>query len=534
MACAHAKFTGEVGVCLATSGPGAIHLLNGLYDAKLDHQPVVAIVGQQARDVARRRATSRRSTSSRCSRTSRASTCRWRSAPAQVTHLIDRAVRIALGDALGHLRDRPRPTCRRRRSRTPPRAHGAVFSGRADARAAGAARSDADLRRAAEVLNAGEQGRDARRRRAPARPPTRSIEVAERLGAGVAKALNGRDVLPDDLPFVTGSIGLLGTKPSDEMMQQLRHAADGRLRLPLLRVAARAGPGARRADRHRRADARHPLPDGGQPRRRRRATRCARCCRCSSARPTAAGRERDRGRRSSAGGGCSPSAAEVAAEPLNPQRVFHELSPRLPDDVHRHRRLGLGHQLVRAPPALPPRDARRALGHAGHDGPGAALRAGREVRPPRPPGDRDRRRRGDADERHQRADRRRASTATAGATRASSCSCSTTATSTRSPGSSGCWRATRSSPPRRCIPDFPYAALRRAARLRGHPRRRARTQVAPAWDGRWPPTGRCVLEAVVDPEVPPLPPHIRFEQAKELAQALAKGDPARGRSSASR
>src|SRR3954452_4266849 len=48
-ACAHAKFTGEVGVCMATSGPGAIHLLNGLYDAKLDHQPVVAIVGQQAR-----------------------------------------------------------------------------------------------------------------------------------------------------------------------------------------------------------------------------------------------------------------------------------------------------------------------------------------------------------------------------------------------------------------------------------------------------------------------------------------------------
>ena len=49
MACGHAKFTGEVGVCMATSGPGAIHLLNGLYDAKLDHQPVVAIVGQQAR-----------------------------------------------------------------------------------------------------------------------------------------------------------------------------------------------------------------------------------------------------------------------------------------------------------------------------------------------------------------------------------------------------------------------------------------------------------------------------------------------------
>src|SRR5712675_2948224 len=49
MACAHGKFTGEVGVCLATSGPGAIHLLNGLYDAKMDHAPVLAIVGQQAR-----------------------------------------------------------------------------------------------------------------------------------------------------------------------------------------------------------------------------------------------------------------------------------------------------------------------------------------------------------------------------------------------------------------------------------------------------------------------------------------------------
>src|SRR5579862_1162170 len=95
MACAHAKFTGEVGVCLATSGPGAIHLLNGLYDAKLDHAPVVAIVGQQARaalggdyqqevdlttlfkDVAHEYVQSAM-------------------VPAQIRHLIDRAIRIAL------------------------------------------------------------------------------------------------------------------------------------------------------------------------------------------------------------------------------------------------------------------------------------------------------------------------------------------------------------------------------------------------------------------------------------------------------
>src|SRR6266542_6145627 len=97
MACAHAKFTGEVGVCLATSGPGAIHLLNGLYDAKMDHQPVVAIVGQQARaslggsyqqevdlpalfkDVAHEYV-------------------QMATVPAQMRHLVDRAVRIALAE----------------------------------------------------------------------------------------------------------------------------------------------------------------------------------------------------------------------------------------------------------------------------------------------------------------------------------------------------------------------------------------------------------------------------------------------------
>ena len=95
MACAHAKFTGEVGVCMATSGPGAIHLLNGLYDAKLDHQPVVAIVGQTG---ARRRSAatiSRRSTCTPCSRTSPTSTWRWHGRPRQMRHLVDRAVRIA-------------------------------------------------------------------------------------------------------------------------------------------------------------------------------------------------------------------------------------------------------------------------------------------------------------------------------------------------------------------------------------------------------------------------------------------------------
>ena len=84
MACGHAKFTGEVGVCMATSGPGAIHLLNGLYDAKLDHQPVVAIVGQQARAALGGELPAGGRPASRCSRTSRTSTCTRRWSPAQI------------------------------------------------------------------------------------------------------------------------------------------------------------------------------------------------------------------------------------------------------------------------------------------------------------------------------------------------------------------------------------------------------------------------------------------------------------------
>src|SRR5919198_1554349 len=152
MACGHAKFTGEVGVCLATSGPGAIHLLNGLYDAKLDHQPVVAVVGQQARsslggsyqqevdlqslfkDVAHEYV-------------------QLVSDAAQMRHVVDRAERVAL--LVGQ---------------------GAMGAGR-------------------EVM-----------------------DVADLLGAGVAKALLGKAALPDDLPYVTGAIGLLGTRPSWDMM----------------------------------------------------------------------------------------------------------------------------------------------------------------------------------------------------------------------------------------------------------------------------------------------------------------------------
>lgn len=215
MATAHAKYTGELGVCLATSGPGAIHLLNGLYDAKLDHQPVLAIVGQQAltalgghyqqevdlvslfKDVA-------------------GEYVHMASTPAQVRHLVDRAVRIAKAERTVTCIILPNDLQEMDAVETPPRAHGTIHSG-VGYSAPVVRPAEADLRRAADVLNAGSNvailvGAGA------LNATDEVIEVADILGAGVAKALLGKAALPDDLPFVTGSIGLLGTRPSYEMM----------------------------------------------------------------------------------------------------------------------------------------------------------------------------------------------------------------------------------------------------------------------------------------------------------------------------
>ena len=217
MACAHAKFTGELGVCMATSGPGAVHLLNGLYDAKLDHQPVVAIVGQQARaglggnyqqeidlqslfkDVAHE-------------------FVEMAMVPEQIRHLVDRACRIALAERTVTALIIPNDLQEADAVAQPPRKHGTVHSGPGYQRPR-VIPADAELERAAEVLNAGSKvamlvGQGA------LHASDEVIEVAELLGAGVAKALLGKAVLPDDLPYVTGSIGLLGTKPSWTLMQE--------------------------------------------------------------------------------------------------------------------------------------------------------------------------------------------------------------------------------------------------------------------------------------------------------------------------
>ncbi|EZP71654.1 Thiamine pyrophosphate protein [Sphingomonas paucimobilis] len=216
MASAHAKFTGELGVCLATSGPGASHLLTGLYDARMDHMPVLAIVGQQARSAVGAHYQQELDLTSMFKDVAGAFTG-YATVPAQVRHLTDRAVRIAMAERRVTALIFPNDL-QDMKMEEPPRKHGAVFSGVGWTPPHVVPRQD-DLRRAAEVLNAG--SKVAILVGAGAREATDEIiAIADVLQAGCAKALLGKQVLPDDLPWVTGSIGLLGTKPSYELMME--------------------------------------------------------------------------------------------------------------------------------------------------------------------------------------------------------------------------------------------------------------------------------------------------------------------------
>jgi pyruvate dehydrogenase (quinone) len=211
----YAKFSGKVGVCMATSGPGAIHLLNGLYDAKLDHVPVVAIVGQTARsgmggayqqevdllslykDVA-------------------SEYVQMVTVPEQLPNVLDRAIRIAMAERAPTAIIIPSDVQELEYS-APTHAMKMVPSS-IGVQWPEVAPHDEAVRQAAEILCSGSKpailvGQGARGARAELE------EVAEILGAGAAKALLGKDVLSDELPWVTGSIGLLGTRPSYEMMK---------------------------------------------------------------------------------------------------------------------------------------------------------------------------------------------------------------------------------------------------------------------------------------------------------------------------
>jgi pyruvate dehydrogenase (quinone) len=328
MACGHAKFTGEVGVCIATSGPGAIHLLNGLYDAKLDHQPVVAIVGQQAmsslggsyqqevdlpslfKDVAHEYV-------------------HMATVPAQARHLVDRAVRIALDQRTVTCIVVPNDVASEKAIDAPPHEHGTVHSSVGYSRPK-VVPVEGELDRAAAVLNESEKvailvGQGAMN------AADEVVETAEKLGAGVAKALLGKSVLPDDLPFVTGAIGLLGTKPSWDLMMGCDAFLMVGSSFPYSEFLPKEGKarGVQIDIDGRMVGIRYPMEvnlvgDAGET--------------LQALLPKLA-RKEDRHWRAGIEKGIEDwwklieERAMLGADPLNPQRVFHELSLRLPEGV---------------------------------------------------------------------------------------------------------------------------------------------------------------------------------------------------------
>jgi len=215
MATAHAKFTGEIGCAMATSGGGTIHLLNGLYDAKLDHQPVVAIIGQQKR-IGLGSAFQQEIDPNSLYKDVASDFIQTCMVPGQARHLIDRACKVALTNRTVAAVIIPEDVGESEAVQSPPREHGAVFSGVGWTQPRVIPPQE-ELRKAADILNAGDkvamlvgQGAQA--------AADEVMQIAELLGAGVAKTSLGRVEPADELPYVTGPIGLLGSTASDTMM----------------------------------------------------------------------------------------------------------------------------------------------------------------------------------------------------------------------------------------------------------------------------------------------------------------------------
>jgi len=520
-ATAYAKVTGDVGVCMATSGPGAIHLLNGLYDAKLDHQPVVAIVGQQKRmslgghyqqevdlitlfkDVAHEYV----------------HVCMT---PEQARQLIDRAVRIAKAERTvtcvivpNDVQEAP--------WEEPPRTHGAMYTsiGYSEPRVLP---RDTDLRRAADVLNAGEkvamligQGAKGAEREV--------LEVADLLGAGIAKALNGRAVVPDDLPFVTGSIGLLGTKPTNEMIEDCDTLLMVGSSFPYSEWLPPEGQarGVQIDIDGRMVGIRYPMEvnlvgDAAETLR---------------ALTPLLERKEDRSWREGIEDEVArwweilDERAHDSAEPLNPQLLFHELSKRLPDGAiltsdsgsatnwwarHLKMRSGMKAALsgtlatmcpavpyaVGAKFAFPDRPVIACLG----DGAMQMLGINALI---------------DIVRYSERWSNRQ----------------TIILVLHNDDLNQVTWEQRVMSGDAKLevsqvLPDFPYAGYAQLLGIKGI-RVDSPEAVGPAWDEALADGGPVLIEAITDPEVPPLPPHIRFEQAAGLAKALRAGDPSSAR-----
>jgi pyruvate dehydrogenase (quinone) len=220
MATAHAKATGRIGVCLATSGPGGIHLLNGLYDAKLDHMPVLAITGMQETSVLGTGYQQEVNLDKLYADVAEYDQMIYN--PAQLPSVVDNAVRTAYARrGVAHLTvpndiqvaDADADPWQHVAPARPPSTAPVMLQPPGQPQ-------DEDLRRVADLLNEGEKiailaGAGALHAR------EELLMLAETLGAPIVKTLSGKATVPDDSPYTTGGIGLLGTKPSEELMEQI-------------------------------------------------------------------------------------------------------------------------------------------------------------------------------------------------------------------------------------------------------------------------------------------------------------------------
>lgn len=217
MACAHAKFTGEVGVCMATSGPGAVHLLNGLYDAKLDRQPVVALVGQTARKAMGGNYQQEVDLISLFKDVA-SEYVHMATDPAQVRHLIDRAIRIARTERTVTCVILPNDLQTLKAVESPPHEHYSIHTGVGHPDSL-VAPTEKALAQAAEVLNTG--NRVAMLIGAGTKGAEAEVtQVAGLLNAGIAKALLGKTAVSDEYPLITGTIGFFGTTTTEYMMNE--------------------------------------------------------------------------------------------------------------------------------------------------------------------------------------------------------------------------------------------------------------------------------------------------------------------------
>ncbi|MGN6160387.1 MAG: thiamine pyrophosphate-requiring protein [Marmoricola sp.] len=512
----YAKFTGRLGVCMATSGPGAIHLLNGLYDAKLDHVPVVAIVGQTSRS-AMGGSYQQEVDLMSLFKDVASDYLQMVTVPEQLPNVLDRAIRVALAERAPTAIIVPSDVQELEYS-APTHAFKMVPS------SLGidwplAVPADAAVRKAAEILNAGSKvamligsgARDAR---------DEIVQVAEILGAGVAKALLGKDVLSDELPYVTGSIGLLGTRPSYEMMRDCDTLLTVGSSFPYTQFMpdldqARAVQidadatfiGMRYpyevnlvgdATATLRALIPHLVPRQETGWREKIESNVARWWQVMDA------------------------EAEVAAEPINPMRVFRDLSPRLPTDAIVTADSGSAANWYARQLKFRGNMRGSLSGNLATMGPGVPYGIGAKFGCPQRPvivfaGDGAMQMNGMAELitiKHywQQWDDPRLIVAVLHNNDLNQVT----------------WemRAMEGSPKfvaSQTLPDVDYAGFATSLGLHGvtvtDP-----DHVAAAWDSALAADRPTVIDFHTDPDVPPVPPHATFEQMKDAAEALLKGD----------